>query len=279
VIAPGSAVPEFTLRREDGSEFSRSELAGRRSVLIFYPFAFSPVCTDQLNLYDALAEELYALQVTKDAESLNLQATELKDQTTMWTNIGQTLIQTAKDQSQQVVNQITAATTQIKDTTQEITDFFQAVAQNYNTPEDPHLWEKTDHWPFDTVTASIPIQNLKPQKREGYPITNSPVSFYAHIPNFRHPDHSVNPIHSHSAREHHAHLPARTALRTLPEMIDYRYPHTGRLAYRAWDLRHTITFYDGLYVALAAALDMPLLTADGKLSQAPGLSCAVILLN
>jgi predicted nucleic acid-binding protein len=72
---------------------------------------------------------------------------------------------------------------------------------------------------------------------------------------------------------------ARTALRALPEMIDYRYPHTGRLADRAWELRHTVTFYDGLYVALAAALDLPLLTGDVKLSKAPGLSCAVTLIN
>lgn len=72
---------------------------------------------------------------------------------------------------------------------------------------------------------------------------------------------------------------ARTALRALPEMIDYRYPHTGRLADRAWELRHTVTFYDGLYVALATALDLPLLTGDIELGKAPGLSCAVILVN
>lgn len=72
---------------------------------------------------------------------------------------------------------------------------------------------------------------------------------------------------------------ARTALHALPEMIDYRYSHTGRLADRAWDLRHTITFYDGLYVALAAMLNVPLLTSDVKLSKAPGLSCQVILIN
>ncbi len=64
VIAPGSAVPDFSLRREDGSEFRRSHLAGSRSILIFYPFAFSPVCTDQMNLYDALAEEFAAREVT-----------------------------------------------------------------------------------------------------------------------------------------------------------------------------------------------------------------------
>ncbi|MGH3929371.1 MAG: type II toxin-antitoxin system VapC family toxin [Pseudonocardiaceae bacterium] len=72
---------------------------------------------------------------------------------------------------------------------------------------------------------------------------------------------------------------ARTALRALSEMIDYRYPHTGRLADRAWDLRHTITFYDGLYVALATVLDVPLLTGDIRLSKAPGLSCSVMLIN
>jgi predicted nucleic acid-binding protein len=72
---------------------------------------------------------------------------------------------------------------------------------------------------------------------------------------------------------------ARTALRALPEMIDYRYPHTGRLAALAWDLRHTITFYDGLYVALAAVLDVPLLTADVRLSNAPGLCCRVMLIR
>lgn len=72
---------------------------------------------------------------------------------------------------------------------------------------------------------------------------------------------------------------ARTALRALPEMIDHRYPHTGRLAERAWELRHTITFYDGLYVALATVLDLPLLTGDIKLSKAPGLSYQIILIN
>jgi predicted nucleic acid-binding protein len=72
---------------------------------------------------------------------------------------------------------------------------------------------------------------------------------------------------------------ARTALMALSQEIDHRYPHTGRLATMAWDLRHTITFYDGLYVALATVLDVPLLTADVRLSKAPGLSCKVEVLN
>jgi predicted nucleic acid-binding protein len=72
---------------------------------------------------------------------------------------------------------------------------------------------------------------------------------------------------------------ARTGLRALPDMIDHRYPHTGRIADKAWELRHTITFYDALYVALAVMLDVPLLTADGRLGRAPGLPCQVAVIR
>jgi peroxiredoxin (alkyl hydroperoxide reductase subunit C) len=58
VIASGSPVPDFTLRRGDGSEFTRADLEGKTTVLVFYPFAFSPVCTDQLNLYDEVLDDL-----------------------------------------------------------------------------------------------------------------------------------------------------------------------------------------------------------------------------
>jgi peroxiredoxin len=64
VIEPGTAAPEFTLRREDGSEFTRADLEGARTVLVFYPFAFSPVCTDQLNLYQEVLEEFRAYGAT-----------------------------------------------------------------------------------------------------------------------------------------------------------------------------------------------------------------------
>ena len=64
VIAPGTAAPEFTLRRWDGAEFTRADLMGKTTVLVFYPFAFSPVCTDQLNLYDEVLDELQAQGAT-----------------------------------------------------------------------------------------------------------------------------------------------------------------------------------------------------------------------
>jgi mycoredoxin-dependent peroxiredoxin len=51
-------VPSFRLARADGSPFTEQDLRGRVSVLVFYPFAFSPVCTDQLQRYDPLTREL-----------------------------------------------------------------------------------------------------------------------------------------------------------------------------------------------------------------------------
>jgi peroxiredoxin (alkyl hydroperoxide reductase subunit C) len=60
MIAAGTPVPEFTLKRGDGSDFTAADLEGRTSVLVFYPFAFSPVCTDQLNLYEEVSDEFAA---------------------------------------------------------------------------------------------------------------------------------------------------------------------------------------------------------------------------
>jgi peroxiredoxin (alkyl hydroperoxide reductase subunit C) len=60
VIAAGTTVPEFTLATEDGGTFTRADLLGQTSVLVFYPFAFSPVCNDQLTLYEEVLDELTA---------------------------------------------------------------------------------------------------------------------------------------------------------------------------------------------------------------------------
>ena len=57
IIAPGTPVPEFTLKREDGSDFTREDLQGTTTVLVFYPFAFSPTCTDQLQIYEEALED------------------------------------------------------------------------------------------------------------------------------------------------------------------------------------------------------------------------------
>ena len=59
MIEAGTPVPEFTLKRGDGSDFTRADLMGKTTVLVFYPFAFSPVCTDQLNLYEEVLGDLH----------------------------------------------------------------------------------------------------------------------------------------------------------------------------------------------------------------------------
>lgn len=46
---------------------------------------------------------------------------------------------------------------------------------------------------------------------------------------------------------------------------------------RAWELRSTVRSDDALYVALAEALDAPLLTTDGRLARAPGPHCRIEL--
>ena len=65
VIAAGEPVPEFTLVRAAGGEpFTRADLRGRTTVLVFYPFAFSPVCTDQLSVYNEVLDEFAARGAT-----------------------------------------------------------------------------------------------------------------------------------------------------------------------------------------------------------------------
>lgn len=45
---------------------------------------------------------------------------------------------------------------------------------------------------------------------------------------------------------------------------------------RVWALRRNLTCYDAWYVALAEALDCPLVTIDHRLSRATGPECAFV---
>jgi peroxiredoxin len=60
VLEPGSPAPEFSLADEHGGRFTRADLLGHTTVLVFYPFAFSSVCSEQLTLYEEVLEELDA---------------------------------------------------------------------------------------------------------------------------------------------------------------------------------------------------------------------------
>jgi peroxiredoxin (alkyl hydroperoxide reductase subunit C) len=63
-ISAGEPAPEFSLTRGDGKPFTREDLLGGTTVLVFYPFAFSPVCTDQLSVYNELLDEFTARGAT-----------------------------------------------------------------------------------------------------------------------------------------------------------------------------------------------------------------------
>lgn len=59
------------------------------------------------------------------------------------------------------------------------------------------------------------------------------------------------------------------AVESLSDLRLIRYSHTP-LVTRIWELRNNMTAYDAAYVALAEALDAPLITTDGKLARASG---------
>jgi peroxiredoxin len=58
VLAPGSPAPDFTLRGEEGEKVTLEDFKGQTTVLVFFPAAFSRVCTDQFNLYQEVLGEL-----------------------------------------------------------------------------------------------------------------------------------------------------------------------------------------------------------------------------
>ncbi|MFQ5743421.1 MAG: type II toxin-antitoxin system VapC family toxin [Acidobacteriota bacterium] len=64
----------------------------------------------------------------------------------------------------------------------------------------------------------------------------------------------------------------------VQDLLDFRlnrYPHEPLLP-RVWELRHNLTAYDAVYVALAEALDAPLLTRDAKLASATGHAATIV---
>jgi peroxiredoxin len=60
MIEAGQPAPDFTLRDQDGEKISLSDFRGQRVLLVFYPLDFSPICTDQLSLYQEVKPEIEA---------------------------------------------------------------------------------------------------------------------------------------------------------------------------------------------------------------------------
>lgn len=67
-------------------------------------------------------------------------------------------------------------------------------------------------------------------------------------------------------------LTSERGLEALADLADFpvhRYPHDWLLP-RVWELRHNVTAYDAAYLALAEALEAPLVSCDARLASTPG---------
>jgi len=64
MMSAGEPAPEFTLRDQTGAKVSLSDFRGRKVLLVFYPMDFSPVCSDQLSVYQEVKPEIEAKGVT-----------------------------------------------------------------------------------------------------------------------------------------------------------------------------------------------------------------------
>ena len=60
MIEAGTPAPEFSLPDQDGNMVGLGDFSGRKLVLAFYPLDFSPVCTDQLSIYQEVLPEIEA---------------------------------------------------------------------------------------------------------------------------------------------------------------------------------------------------------------------------
>ncbi len=84
----------------------------------------------------------------------------------------------------------------------------------------------------------------------------------------------VSVLRRHAGRGHLTPQQADAAIDDLLAFPIAVYP-TAVLLPRTWELRSNVTSYDGCYVALAEALGVPLVTADRRLADAPGIRCEV----
>jgi len=67
------------------------------------------------------------------------------------------------------------------------------------------------------------------------------------------------------------------ALDRLRDWPGDRFPHRPFIG-RVWQLRENVRTNDAFYVALAEALEVPLITLDGRLARASGITCQVLVL-
>jgi len=62
ILSPGLRAPDFSLRCKPDQSISLSELRGRSVILAFYPADWSPVCGDQMALYNEILDQFQEFQ-------------------------------------------------------------------------------------------------------------------------------------------------------------------------------------------------------------------------
>jgi len=110
--------------------------------------------------------------------------------------------------------------------------FYQAIEQNYNTPEDPRWFDKSENWPRQTERAAAVVEELIGLKRQGLPVGNGYHQLEAMIPYFRNPDAMRVSIQSHAAHEHRPICTALSSIQVQPNgdvLTCYGKPPAGNI--------------------------------------------------
>jgi MoaA/NifB/PqqE/SkfB family radical SAM enzyme len=122
--------------------------------------------------------------------------------------------------------------------------YFQPIEQNYNTPEDPSWFKKSDNWPRDTEKVVATVQRLISLKHRGLPIANSIAQLRAMVPYFRDPASMRVITTMHSAHERKASCAALTTIQFMPNgdvLTCYGMPPVGNIKDQAirpiWESR------------------------------------------
>ena len=110
--------------------------------------------------------------------------------------------------------------------------FYQAVEQNYNTPEDPRWFEHSENWPKDASQAASAVRGLIALKQQGLPIRNSFQQLETMIPYFLNPDAMRVSVQQHTAHLKHPVCAALTNIQVMPNgdvLACYGMPPVGNI--------------------------------------------------
>lgn len=69
---------------------------------------------------------------------------------------------------------------------------------------------------------------------------------------------------------------AERSLQAAEDLVVERFAHPP-LKRRVWELGHSVSYYDGLYIALAEVLALELVTADARLARSDGPRCPIVI--